>query len=222
MILNLSRSAVALGCVAALSACVMQRPSGFQATLPEPPRPAILEEPANGAIFTPASGYAPLYFGERARRVGDLVTVVLQERTQSNKSASSTTSRDGSFALAPPTIGPFSFDPMNLNSGADSSFNGSGDAAQTSTLRGEITVTIAEILPGGIARIRGEKVMQLSQGKEWLQLSGLVRLADIDADNRVVSTRIADVQIGYAGNGDVQRSSRPGWLARAFSLVSPF
>ena len=215
------RTLALLASTAILAACAAQKPAGFQATLPASPQQSPAKV-ADGAIFTSASGYAPLYFGDRARRVGDLVTVVMLERTQTRKSASSSNSRDGSFALAPPGIGPFSFNPANLNSGGSSSFNGEGDAAQTSTLRGEITVTIAEVLPGGIARIRGEKVMTLSQGDEWVQLSGLVRFADIDSDNRIASTRIADAQISYAGKGVVQQSSRPGWLARAFNLVSPF
>lgn len=205
----------------ALAACGGQKPAGFQATLPQPPQ-ASHKGPADGAIFNASSGYTPLYFGERARRVGDLVTVVLLERTQTSKSASASTARDGSIALTPPSAGPFSFNPAALNSGGSSSFNGGGDAAQTSTLRGEITVTIAEVLPGGIARIRGEKVMTLSQGDEWVQVSGLVRLADVDADNRIASTRVADAKISYSGKGDVQQSSRAGWLARVFNLVSPF
>jgi flagellar L-ring protein precursor FlgH len=64
--------------------------------------------------------------------------------------------------------------------------------------------------------------MQLSQGQEWVQLSGIVRLADIDQDNRIASTRIADARITYSGKGSVQRASREGWLSRFFNLVTPF
>ena len=64
--------------------------------------------------------------------------------------------------------------------------------------------------------------MQLSQGEEWIQLSGIVRLADIDSNNRIASPRIADARITYAGKGAVQRASREGWLSRFFNLVTPF
>jgi flagellar L-ring protein precursor FlgH len=64
--------------------------------------------------------------------------------------------------------------------------------------------------------------MQLSQGEEWVQLSGIIRLADIDSDNRIASLRIADAQITYAGKGSVQQASREGWLMRVFNLVTPF
>jgi len=206
----------------ALCACgSSERPAGFAAALPPPPA-AQEQAPANGAIFQAAGGYAPLHYGQRASRVGDLVTVVLIERTQASKSASSDTQRDGGFSLSPPSTGPLSFNPAILNSSGSSSFSGQGDAAQQSRLSGDLTVTIAEVRPNGTALVRGEKVMQLSQGEEWVQLSGIIRLADIDQNNRVASPRIADAQITYAGKGAVQRASREGWLSRFFNLVTPF
>lgn len=218
-----TRLAFAVALSAMLGACGAGRPAGFAAALPAPPpSPAAPAQTGDGAIFSVSTGYAPLHYGQRASRVGDPLTVVLAERTTTAKSASGKTSRDGSFSLTPPSAGPFSFNPNILNSGGNASFNGKGDAAQASTLSGEITVTIAEVLPGGIVRIRGEKVMGLSQGEEWIQLTGLVRLADISSDNRVLSTRVADAHIAYAGKGSVQRSAREGWLSRFFSLVSPF
>jgi flagellar L-ring protein precursor FlgH len=204
----------------ALAACTSDRPAGFAATLPPPP--AAAPAPASGAIFSAASGYAPLHYGQRAHRVGDLVTVVLTERTTTSKSADSSQSRDGGIALRPPTVGPFAFDPNVLNSGGSSSFNGGGDASQTSSLRGDLTVTIAEVRPNGTALVRGEKLMQFSQGEEWVQLAGIIRLADIDPDNRIASPRVADAQITYAGSGAVQRASREGWLSRFFNTVTPF
>lgn len=214
------RGLAAAASLLALCACNAERPAGFSAALPPPP--ALQPGPADGAIYQAASGYAPLHYGQRASRVGDLVTVVLIERTQASKSASSDTQRDGGFSLTPPSTGPFSFNPAVLNSSGSSSFNGQGDAAQASMLSGDLTVTIAEVRPNGTALVKGEKVMQLSQGEEWIQLSGIVRLADIDQNNRIASPRIADARITYAGKGAVQRASREGWLSRFFNLVTPF
>ena len=198
-----------------------ERAAGFQAALPAP---VSLAQPQarDGAIFSAASGYAPLHYGIRAAKVGDIVTVRLVERTSTRKSARSKTQRDGGFGLTPPAVGPFAFDPGITNMGGDASFTGGGDAAQTSALDGDITVSIAEVLPSGLARIRGEKLLNLSQGEEWIQLSGIIRLADVDGDNTVPSHRIADARIAYSGKGDVQRSSRQGWLQRFFDTVSPF
>ena len=214
------KTAVSAALLLALAGCIeADKPAGFAAVLPPPPAAPARSD---GAIFSAASGYAPLHYGQRAHSVGDLVTVVLVERTTTSKSANGTTQRDGSIAITPPSAGPFSFDPGVLNSGGGSSFNGGGDAAQTSTLRGDLTVTIAEVRPNGTALVRGEKVMQFSQGEEWVQVSGIIRLADIDQDNRIASLRIADAQITYAGKGSVQQASREGWLMRVFNLVTPF
>jgi flagellar L-ring protein precursor FlgH len=62
----------------------------------------------------------------------------------------------------------------------------------------------------------------LNRGDEFVQIKGIVRIADISADNRVPSTRVADARIAYTGKGDVARASRQGWLSRFFSVISPF
>lgn len=220
--MSMARTLPLMAILAAASGCGADRPAGFAAALPAPPPLVPAAATGDGAIFHAATGYAPLHYGQRAARVGDPITVILAERTGTTKFASGNTKRDGSIGLTPPSVGPFSFNPGVLNSGAGGSFKGTGDAAQNSTLSGQITVTIAEVLPGGIARIRGEKVMTLSQGDEWIQLTGLVRLADISSDNTVLSPRIADARITYAGKGSVQRAGREGWLSRFFGVVSPF
>ena len=83
-------------------------------------------------------------------------------------------------------------------------------------------MTIAEVRPNGTALIVGEKLMQLSQGDEWIQLSGIIRLADLDSESRIASPQIADARITYAGKGAIQQSSKPGWLSRFFNIVTPF
>ena len=191
-----------------------------------PPTPVLVAPPpgpANGAIFQPASGYAALHEGQRARRVGDLVTVVLVESIGTSKSTSAQTAKGGSIGVTPPTAGPLSFlNPEALKAASDSSFKGAGSAAQRSTLNGALAVTIAEVRPNGTALVAGEKHMSLSQGKEWVQFAGIVRLADIDGDNRVFSTQVADARIIYSGQGAIEQASKPAWLSRFLNFVSPF
>ena len=204
-----------------LTACQTEKPAGFAAALPPPPIPQVAAHP-DGAIFQAVSGYAPLHYGTRASQVGDIITVALVERTQTSKSAAGKTDRSGKASITPPAAGPIAIDPAMLNISASGSFKGQGNASQASSLQGDITVTIAQVRPNGTALIRGEKVMTFSQGDEWVQLSGIIRLSDIDADNRIASTRIADAKITYAGSGAIQKSGRPGWLSRFFTAVSPF
>ena len=183
-----------------------------------PPAPA-----ANGSIFQAGHGYAPLTSGTRAASVGDILTVVLVERTQAAKTAVANTGRNGSIGLSPPVTGPLSFfTPEDFNMGGDSKFDGKGQAAQSNTLSGEVSVTVAAVYPNGTMLIRGEKLIKLNRGDEFVRFSGLVRPTDISADNRVLSTRVADADISYSGKGEIARASRQGWLQRFFSVISPF
>ena len=211
----------AVAAAALLAGCQTTRPAGFQPALPPASAAPVLAR-GDGAIFHAASGYAPLHYGTRAAQVGDLVTIVLTERTATTKSAAGKTDRTGDASITPPAAGPFSIDPAALNLSSGGSFKGQGNASQASSLQGDISVTIAEVRPNGTALVRGEKVMTLSQGNEWIQVTGIIRLSDIDVDNRIASTRVADARITYAGSGAIQSSSRPGWLSRFFTAVSPF
>lgn len=177
----------------------------------------------DGAIFDAASGYSALHEGTRARQVGDLVTILLVETTVTSKSVSGKTDRSGNIGLTPPASGPFAFlSPNALKGSSSASFKGQGQAAQSSSLATSLATTIVEVRPNGTALVQGEKHMLLSQGKEWVRFSGVVRLADIDVENTVPSSRVADAQVEYSGKGAFQRSSRPGWLSRFFSLINPF
>ena len=195
-------------------------PPGFEAAFPAPPP---TQRAADGSIFNASVSYAPLFQGLRARAVGDPVTISLAENTTTSKSAGSKTQRGGGGSITPPTSGPLGFlNPNALKASAQGSFKGDGTATQSSTFSSELSVTIAEVRANGTALLRGEKRMLLSQGQEWVQFSGIVRLADIDADNRIASTRVADAHFEYSGNGAIQRAGREGWLSRFFNMISPF
>lgn len=187
------------------------------------PAPVPVAAPANGAIFQAADGYAALYEGTRAKRVGDPLTIVLVESTSASKTANSKLDSQGGLSLTPPTTGPLSlFKQTDASASGNRNFKGGGSADQSNSLTGEVSVTIAEVYPNGTMLVQGQKRVTLNRGDEFVRIKGLVRSADISADNRVLSTRVADAQIAYTGKGDVARASRQGWLGRFFSVVSPF
>ncbi len=195
------------------------RVPGVAATLPAPPQvpPAAL----TGSLYSPAS-YAGLASDRRARRVGDLITIALVERMQARKSATADSTRNSDNNIGLPDAKPFSFVPPGLLSGGSKQkFAGSGSAAQDNQLSGEITVTVAAVLPGGILAVAGEKRLTLNRGEEQVQLTGLVRIDDLGPDNVVMSTRVADARIRYSGSGQIADQSRQGWLARFFAKVAP-
>lgn len=178
----------------------------------------------NGSIFQASAGYSSLTNGARAAQVGDIITILLVERTQASKSTSANTDRSGSISLTPPSSGPFSklFSSSDIGSSGGQGFKGKGDASQSNALSGEITVTISKVFANGTMFVRGQKALTLNRGDEYVQISGLVRQADVGPDNRILSTRVADARITYTGKGEIARASRQGWLQRFFSMVSPF
>lgn len=196
-------------------------PPEYQVTLPPVVRPA--PAPANGAIFQASNGYAGLYEGARARAVGDPLTIVLVERTSASKSAGSKLDSGGGFGITPPTTGSLNlFNSTDASISGKRNFGGTGSADQSNALSGEVSVTVAEVLPNGTMIVQGQKTVTLNRGDEFIQIRGVIRPADIDANNRVLSTRVADARIAYTGRGDVARASRQGWLSRFFQVLSPF
>lgn len=217
--------ALALGMAFVASPAMAKKPpqpSGFEPTLPvsAPVAPAAI----TGSIFSVSAGYAPLYQGTRAARIGDPLTILLVENTTAAKSVSSKSGKNGSASITPPTRGLLSklLNADALKAGSASSFNGSGNAAQTSALDSTLSVTIAEVRANGTALVRGEKRMLISQGDEWVRFSGIVRLVDIDQENQISSARVADARIEYTGKGALQTASKQGWLGRFFNTISPF
>lgn len=185
--------------------------------------PLAPDAAANGSIFQPAYGYAALYEGARAKRVGDPLTIVLVEATAASKSADSKLGSSGGISITPPTTGALSlFKGTDASASGTRNFTGSGSADQANSLTGQVSVTIAEVYANGTALVQGQKRVTLNRGDEYVRIKGVVRFADIAADNTVPSTRVADAQIAYTGKGDVARASRQGWLSRFFGMVTPF
>ena len=189
--------------------------------------------PKDGAIYHDLTSMS-LFEDVRAKRVGDILTVVLAEKTDAKKEATTTTAKDTNVDLGNPTImgSPLSFSaPAPIpkrkltleNSVATSQkFDGSGDSTQSNSLTGNVTVTVVEVLSNGNLVVRGEKTLRINQGDEYLRVSGVVRPADISSDNSVISTQLADARIAYSGSGFVADSNSMGWLARFVNSWWPF
>ncbi|MDH4275159.1 MAG: flagellar basal body L-ring protein FlgH [Gammaproteobacteria bacterium] len=212
---------IALMSAAILSACAADLPkpdANFAAIRP------ILAEPmvvSNGSIYQPGSP-SGIFSDSTARRIGDILTVILQESTAAKKSASNGGSKESSVDLPVPTLfgGGLTYNGRNLletSVASKQKFAGKGDTAQSNSLTGRITVTVVETLANGNLVVQGEKLLTLNQGSEHIRFSGIVRIADIKADNTVLSSNVANAQIIYAGTGTLADSSTPGWLTRFFN-----
>lgn len=200
---------------------------------PVVPRVPMPPEQNNGAIYQ--HGFdRNLYSDRKALRVGDIITIQLNERTQASKNASSSLQKDSNINIGAPNILGMAITPKNplasigalgmtnetlsleASANAARSNQGSGKADQSNSLNGSITVTVADVLPNGVLVVRGEKWLTLNTGDELIRISGLVRPDDVSKDNTVSSTRIADARITYSGTGAFANASKPGWLSRFF------
>ncbi len=223
--MNLMRLALLSTAVATLAACVQVPPQPNDPTYaPVLPRTPIPQELNNGAIYQ--AGFDRNLYGDRkAHRVGDIITITLVERTAARKSADSEMSKSSSVSIANPTFpgGIASGIDLGVSMGGNRSNSGDASANQSNSLSGSITVTVADVLPNGILAVRGEKWITLNTGDELIRISGLVRGDDVGQDNTVLSTRVADARISYAGTGAFANASQPGWLSQFFmSPLWPF
>jgi len=155
-----------------------------------------------------------LFQDRRAYRVGDVLTVILDENTKSSKDSDTSMDRSTDVSVEAPTLGKLSLSELTAALRSNRSFSGEASATQRNSLSGSITVTVARTFPNGILEIQGEKWIKLNQGDEFVRLKGLVRVDDINDNNQVASERIANAQITYAGRGALADSNEPGWLTR--------
>ncbi len=194
-----------------------------------PVRPQGLIQPAavNGSIYNSATSIN-LYGDGRAHRIGDILTITLQESTSSQKSAKTELDKSSSLTLAQPTILGKTVDingrPLSATiNGPTSEFDGEGKSDMSNNLTGNITVTVHDVLPSGVLLIKGEKWLTLNQGDEYIRISGMVRPQDIGSDNTVMSTKLADARIAYSGTGAVNDTNVMGWVSKFFiSALMPF
>ena len=194
--------------------------SDFSPVLPA----AIIEKTvADGSIYS--GGINDGLFGDRkAYRVGDIITIILREKTLSEKSASNVTSRKANnSAVAGIGVGPFG--DSNLATALSTSNidnTGSGEVKQSNTLGGDISATVVRALTNGNLLIRGEKMIALNDGNEYIQISGMIRSEDVQPDNTVLSKRIANAEISYSGDGDYVDATKAGWGTKLFYKIWPF
>jgi len=175
----------------------------------------------NGSIFQTGRSVR-LFEDNKAFRIGDVLSVTLLEATNASKSAETSTEKDDEAEIGVSALfgsdGPKVNGNLVLNStfDAEREFTGKGDSAQSNSLEGEIAVTVVDVLPSGNLVVRGEKIIGLNQGSEFIRISGLVRPQDVSTDNIIVSTKLANSRIFYGGGGTIAESNTKGWLSRFF------
>ena len=166
-----------------------------------------------GGIYQTSMG--DVFFGDqKASKVGDILTINLNETTTSTKANAATVSKSSSATIENPTVlgQELKVDTTLPQQGTD--FTGNASANQNNSLSGTISVTVFRTYPNGLLAVRGEKWLRLNQGDEYIRFSGIVRRQDISPNNTVDSERVADARITYSGTGEVAAGSEQGWVSR--------
>ncbi len=180
---------------------------------------------ANGAIYQ-ASSFRGLFEDRRARLVGDLLTIEIQEKTSARSSANSTVARKGSVEA---TVAQLPFVPatsslipkLGASGTSNNTFEGKGATGADNAFTGSITVTVIELLGNGNLVVSGEKQVGINQNVEVLRFSGVVDPATVRPGNVVSSTKVGDARLEVRGRGDIDRSQTVGWLSRFFLSFLP-
>ena len=189
------------------------------------PRPTTL-----GSLWEEHNGRAYMFEDLRASRIGDIVIVRIVEEYSGSKSANTTADRESSYegSLSGDLFGLSSIFPTALVNGVEvdasttNEFEGSGSTSRADSLTGTIAARVVEVMPNGDLRVKGRREVTVNKEKQTMTLTGIVRRIDLDTQNTVLSTAVAEAVIEYTGLGVVDDVQRPGWLVRVLNWVSPF
>lgn len=215
---------------------------------PHPPKYVYREEKvAQSSVNSLWHDTASLYEDRKARRLNDLVTINVVENITASGKANTKTSRDSSSDYAMTDLFgmnkdfniqnlPFIKDLYKGNNAAGvpspftptasgtakSNFDGKGDTSREGKLIGTITAKVVEVMPNGTLVLESRKDTTINKEKQTLVLRGMIRPDDIQPDNTILSSYVADAQIFYVGQGVLQEKQSPGWFSRIMDQVWPF
>ncbi len=161
----------------------------------------------NGSVFA----------DKKARNVGDILTIVINESTTQRMTKSSSNEKSGNVSLGAGT-GIFDFLKAASASGSDS-FEAEGSASDTSRFSGQITVTVVEVLPNDNMVIEGTQSIWQGRNEQKITLRGIVRRDDVTMNNTVPSTKVANAELKFDGKGPLNAKQRQGILTQIFNIL---
>jgi flagellar L-ring protein precursor FlgH len=187
---------------------------------------------SEGSLWQQEALYGDLFLTQKARHVGDVVTVRIVESSSASNEASTGTERESSlaagvtgfwgaeneYAAGDPFFNPFGKIAGNMSS----QFEGDGKTSRRGDFTAYISTRVTEVLPNGHLRIKGTREVKINNETQYIHLSGIVRSKDVSSDNIVMSTYVSDAVIEYSGKGIVNDRQRPGWLSNILNTVWPF
>ncbi|MBR6012271.1 MAG: flagellar basal body L-ring protein FlgH [Selenomonadaceae bacterium] len=158
-----------------------------------------------------------VFADKKARNVGDILTIVINESTTQSMTKSSTNSKDSSVELGAGS-GIFSFLKAAGASGSDS-FKANGNATGTSNFSGKITVTVVEVLPNDNMVVEGTQSIWQNRNEQKITFRGIIRRDDVMMNNTVPSSKVANAELRFDGKGPLNAKQRQGILTQIFNFL---
>lgn len=190
-----------------------------------PVEPVVVEAPraSNGAIFQQAS-FRPLFEDHRARHVGDILVIRIEEKISASQSSKSNIDKTGAVSAtvsALPGIPSKAFARGTATGSSSNTFEAEGKTESSNLFSGSVTATVTRVLPNGHLVVTGEKQIGVNSNVDVLRFSGQVDPRSIQPGNAVSSTQVANVRLEQRGRGAMSEAQVIGWLARVFLTVLP-
>lgn len=190
------------------------------------PRPKM--DYSSGSLWQASSGGLVEDF--KARRTGDIITVIISEQASASKQASTGTKRSSSVSAGIPNFLGLEKTPIKtwmdlanlINASFDSKFDGTGSTSRQETLTATMSAKVVDVTPNGNLLIEGRRNVKVNNEDQIIVLTGTVRGRDVTSDNTVSSSLIADARINYSGKGIISDRQKPGWLTNVVDTVWPF
>ncbi len=189
---------------------------------PERPAVDVEEEPEsyNKGSLWPGTSKKNMFFADnKARRVGDIVTVHVIEKTTALNKAATQDQYTNESNLSIDTGGSSA---TNMTLGGGTAFNGRGSTGRSDQFSATVSCLVIEVLANGNMRIEGQRRMQLNEEEQYILVKGLIRPDDITYNNTILSSQMADVDVAYTGEGGMDGGREPNWLSRSLRSVWPF
>jgi flagellar L-ring protein precursor FlgH len=182
--------------------------------------------PSPGSLWRDGRSSAMLYTDARALRENDLVVVKVEEVADAKRSADTDVLHDSNtkatLGFLSASNGVPSGTNLELGGGLDQRFRGQGSTARTERLTATVPALVRKVLPNGNLFIEGHRVVLVNAEEQHFYISGVVRPIDIDQENSVKSSMIADAEIEFTGNGILSDNQRQGWAAKWMGKLWPF
>ncbi len=201
-------------------------------TIETPKMPDKVEPETSGSLWSDSNQHAHLFADQRAFRIADIVVVEVEERADAERTSGTDidrTSRSGLGVQAIPVIGPLAalaLGDLNVDVSAegrgDTQFKTEGTTGRSERLLATVPSIVQSVMPNGNLIIEGHRVVLVNEEEQHLYVSGVVRPIDIDENNSVKSSKIAEAEIEFVGRGIMTDNAKQGWFSRYFGWVWPF